>query len=74
MKLGFHKSFSEAILFQHSLLILGVFLIESMHFVYRPHPVKPMSSTESQHPISTPTVTEIKVRDSTAAKIQVRIL
>lgn len=44
-----------------------------MHFVYRPHPVKPMSSTESQQPISTPTVTEKKVQDSTAGSIQVRI-
>ncbi|XP_070760569.1 proteoglycan 4 isoform X3 [Enoplosus armatus] len=37
----------------------------------RPHPVKPMSSAESQHPISTPAVKEIKVRDSTPGKIQV---
>ncbi|XP_076587681.1 uncharacterized protein rab11fip1a isoform X1 [Chaetodon auriga] len=36
----------------------------------RPHPVKPMSSVES-HPISTPGVKEIKVRDSTSGKIQV---
>lgn len=36
----------------------------------RPHPVKPMSS-ESQQPISTPAVKEIKVRDSTPGKIQV---
>ncbi|KAL7391447.1 hypothetical protein ABVT39_009317 [Epinephelus coioides] len=36
----------------------------------RPHPVKPMSS-ESQQPISTPAVKEIKVRDSTPRKIQV---
>ncbi|XP_042343965.1 rab11 family-interacting protein 1 isoform X2 [Plectropomus leopardus] len=35
----------------------------------RPHPVKPMS-LESQHPISTPAVKEIKVRDSTLGKIQ----
>nr|XP_046243138.1 rab11 family-interacting protein 1 isoform X2 [Scatophagus argus] len=37
----------------------------------RPHPVKPMSSVESQHPFSTPTVKEIKVQDSTPGKIQV---
>ncbi|XP_044052110.1 rab11 family-interacting protein 1 isoform X2 [Siniperca chuatsi] len=37
----------------------------------RPHPVKPMSSVESQHPISTPALKEIKVRDSTPGKIQV---
>ncbi|XP_051278078.1 rab11 family-interacting protein 1 isoform X1 [Dicentrarchus labrax] len=37
----------------------------------RPHPVKPMSSVENQHPISTPAVKEIKVRDSTPGKIQV---
>lgn len=73
VKLGFHKSFFELILFQTSLHILSMFLTESMHFVYRPHPVKPLSSTESQYPISTPAVTEIKVRDSTAGKIQVRI-
>ncbi|XP_070821219.1 rab11 family-interacting protein 1 isoform X2 [Chaetodon trifascialis] len=36
----------------------------------RPHPVKPMSSVES-HPISTPSVKEIKVRDSTSGKFQV---
>ncbi|XP_070760568.1 rab11 family-interacting protein 1 isoform X2 [Enoplosus armatus] len=30
----------------------------------RPHPVKPMSSAESQHPISTPAVKEIKVANS----------
>lgn len=40
-----------------------------MH-LYRPHPVKPMSSVES-HPISTPAVKEIKYRDSTSGKIQV---
>ncbi|XP_038558944.1 rab11 family-interacting protein 1 isoform X2 [Micropterus salmoides] len=37
----------------------------------RPHPVKPMSSVESQHPNSTPAVKEIKVCDSTPGKIQV---
>ncbi|KAM7416146.1 hypothetical protein PAMA_018290 [Pampus argenteus] len=37
----------------------------------RPHPVKPMSSADTQHPISTPAVKEIKVRDSTPAKIKV---
>ncbi|TMS03778.1 Rab11 family-interacting protein 1 [Larimichthys crocea] len=37
----------------------------------RPHPVKPMSSVENQHPISTPAVKEIKVRDSTPGKFQV---
>lgn len=42
-----------------------------MPFFYRPHPVKPMSTIESQHPISTPAVKEIKVRDSTPGKIQV---
>ncbi|XP_061584866.1 rab11 family-interacting protein 1 isoform X2 [Cololabis saira] len=31
----------------------------------RPHPVKPMSATESQHPSNTPAAKEIKVRDST---------
>ncbi|XP_068559776.1 rab11 family-interacting protein 1 isoform X2 [Cebidichthys violaceus] len=36
----------------------------------RPHPVKPMSS-ESQHPISTTAVKEIKVRESTPRKAQV---
>ncbi|XP_070689768.1 rab11 family-interacting protein 1 isoform X2 [Pempheris klunzingeri] len=30
----------------------------------RPHPVKPLSSVESQHPISSPAVKEIKVADS----------
>ncbi|KAM6945082.1 uncharacterized protein rab11fip1a isoform 1-T1 [Lycodopsis pacificus] len=36
----------------------------------RPHPVKPMSS-ESQHPISTTAVREIKVREGTPRKVQV---
>ncbi|KAG8012170.1 Rab11 family-interacting protein 1 [Nibea albiflora] len=31
-----------------------------------------MSSVENQHPIGTPAVKEIKVRDSTPGKIQVR--
>ncbi|KAM6930349.1 rab11 family-interacting protein 1 [Xenentodon cancila] len=31
----------------------------------RPHPVKPMSATESQHPTNAPAVKEIKARDST---------
>uniref|UniRef100_UPI003AABC4C4 uncharacterized protein rab11fip1a isoform X1 n=1 Tax=Centroberyx gerrardi TaxID=166262 RepID=UPI003AABC4C4 len=34
----------------------------------RPHPVKPLSSVESQHPTSTPAVREIKIHDSTAVK------
>uniref|UniRef100_A0AAQ5YNK8 C2 domain-containing protein n=1 Tax=Amphiprion ocellaris TaxID=80972 RepID=A0AAQ5YNK8_AMPOC len=37
----------------------------------RPHPVKPMSSAESQHPISTPAVKEIKVRDIASGKTKV---
>eukprot|EP00064_Thunnus_orientalis_P007561 superscaffoldBa00000849_g7583 len=37
----------------------------------RPHPVKPMSAAETQHPISTPAVKEIKAHDSTPAKIKV---
>ncbi|KAM7391525.1 hypothetical protein PAMP_022210 [Pampus punctatissimus] len=37
----------------------------------RPHPVKPMSSAETQHPISIPAVKEIKARDSTPAKFKV---
>lgn len=36
----------------------------------RPHPVKPMSAAETQHPISTPAVKEIKAHDSTPAKIK----
>ncbi|XP_008280531.1 rab11 family-interacting protein 1 isoform X1 [Stegastes partitus] len=37
----------------------------------RPHPVKPMSSAESQHPINTPAVKEIKVHDIAPGKIKV---
>ncbi|XP_026177142.1 rab11 family-interacting protein 1 isoform X4 [Mastacembelus armatus] len=37
----------------------------------RPHPVKPLSSAESQHPASTPDVKEIKIRDITQGKIKV---
>ncbi|XP_029684870.1 rab11 family-interacting protein 1 isoform X6 [Takifugu rubripes] len=42
-----------------------------MIFPRRSHPVKPMNSqTESQHPLSTPAVKEIRVQDSTPGKIQ----
>ncbi|XP_034451509.1 rab11 family-interacting protein 1 isoform X1 [Hippoglossus hippoglossus] len=37
----------------------------------RPHPVKPLTSVESQHATSTQTGKEIKVRDSTPGKIKV---
>ncbi|XP_029999440.1 rab11 family-interacting protein 1 isoform X2 [Sphaeramia orbicularis] len=37
----------------------------------RPHPVKPMSSIESQHPIIVPALKEIKVRDNTPGKMKV---
>ncbi|XP_040011159.1 rab11 family-interacting protein 1 isoform X2 [Xiphias gladius] len=37
----------------------------------RPHPVKPLTSVESQHATSTQAVKEIKVRDSTLGKIKV---
>ncbi|CAK6950205.1 rab11 family-interacting protein 1 isoform X2 [Scomber scombrus] len=37
----------------------------------RPHPVKPMSSADTQHPISTPAVKEIKAHDGIPAKIKV---
>ncbi|XP_068994890.1 rab11 family-interacting protein 1 isoform X2 [Embiotoca jacksoni] len=36
----------------------------------RPHPVKPMNSAESQYPIGTPAVKEIKVRSGTPGKIK----
>nr|XP_019949514.1 PREDICTED: rab11 family-interacting protein 1-like isoform X1 [Paralichthys olivaceus] len=37
----------------------------------RPHPVKPLTSVESQHATSAQTVKEIKVRDGTPGKIKV---
>ncbi|XP_041855343.1 rab11 family-interacting protein 1 isoform X2 [Melanotaenia boesemani] len=37
----------------------------------RPHPVKPMSSTESQQHVSTPAMKEIKVRDNTPGNFKV---
>ncbi|KAM3868300.1 uncharacterized protein rab11fip1a [Diretmus argenteus] len=37
----------------------------------RPHPVKPMSSAEIQHPTSTPAARVIKIHDNTAGKAKV---
>ncbi|XP_074527074.1 rab11 family-interacting protein 1 isoform X1 [Halichoeres trimaculatus] len=37
----------------------------------RPHPVKPMSSSDSQNPFGSPAVKEMRARDGTPGKIQV---